>query len=476
MLQPARRRWLFVVFLVAICGCSNANAPLNAPGVRLESRRLNQTRAAVFSEVRAVGNRSAAPTTQDTAVLSATPAAVGRPLPPDRDGCFVGLCLSGGGSRSASFSAACMFQLERVGLLQKVDYISSVSGGSLTAAYYCVSGAEWNPGNVQKKLSHSFATDLMVQTFLMPWNWVALTFTDWDRSDLLAASFREVLFSRDGRTLIYADLRPDRPRLLINATDLQSGRRFVFTDESFDQLNSDLSKYPIAYAVAASAAVPVILHPVTLRDYSTSFPQYRHLIDGGVSDNLGIQTLLETYAAQLAVARREHRADPYPNGAVFIVVDAHTQFNAELSSKSDVGTIESLKTALGLTSTSLLNRVSSATLTDIILRSSPDGATARQMREAIHELTDNGYLEMRDRTGHDVRVVYLSLSQVNDLHELPFGSFSESLNTIATYFNITDREAYHLYQAADLLVREKFEDRLRQIVADLNRAAAADSK
>ena len=469
-------RRVVVLLIVATEGCTNANVALNRADLRLEDRRINQTRAAVFAQIRPLGSRSAAPTTQDVAVLAdAGPApARGAALPLDRDGCFVGLALSGGGSRSANFAAACMFQFERLGLLQKVDYISSVSGGSLTAAYYCLNGSDWNPAMVQKKLTHPFASDLMVQTFFLPWNWVAMTATDWDRSDVLAGIFRDVVFNRDGRPLTYHDLRADRPRLLINATDLQSGRRFVFSNESFDQLNSDLSRYPIAYAVTASAAVPVILHPVTLRDYSTRFAQYRHLVDGGVSDNLGIQTLLETYAAQLATARSRRLPDPYPNGAVFIVVDAHTQFDAELSSKGDVGLVESLQTALGLTSTSLLNRVSSATLADIIVRSSPDDVTASQIRKQIDDLNDNGYLDMRDRSGHEVRVVYLSLAQVNDLPDLPFLGFSETLNSISTYLNISEREAYHLYQAADLLVREKFEARLRRIVVDLDRERAGD--
>ena len=462
-----------VVVLVLVGGCTNANVPLNAPQLPLERRIANATRAAVFADVHSIPRPAAPPTSSDSTITSGPDAlrrTTHQPLPPlDQDGVFVGLCLSGGGSRSANFSAACMFQLERVGLLQKVDYISSVSGGSLTAAYYCSHGPEWNPDSVQQKLTHSFATDLIGQV-LLPWNQFALLFTDWDRSDILAGSFQNVLFTREGRGLTYADLRPDRPRLLINSTDLQSGRRFVFCNETFDELNSDLSKYPIAYAVAASAAVPVILHPVTLRDYSTRFAQFRHLIDGGVTDNLGLQTLVETYAAQVRAAEQSRRPDPYPHGAVFIVVDAHTQFNAELSSKGDVGVIESLKTAAGLTSTALLNRASSATLAEIIVRYSPDDATAATIRRQIADLNEKGFLRLKDRTGHEVRVVYLSLSQVNNLQDLPFTGFSESINNIETYFNIGSTETYHLYQAAELLVKERFEPRLREIVQDLGEA------
>ena len=62
----------------------------------------------------------------------------------------------------------------------------------------------------------------------------------------------------------------------------------------FDGINSDLSKYPIAYAVAASAAVPVVMHQVTLRDYSTIFERYRHLVDGGVEPIYRAEELRES--------------------------------------------------------------------------------------------------------------------------------------------------------------------------------------
>jgi predicted acylesterase/phospholipase RssA len=281
-----------------------------------------------------------------------------------------------------------------------------------------------------------------------------------------------VLFSRDGRSLTYQDLRHDRPRLLINATDLQSGRPFIFCDESFDQLNSNLAKYPIAYAVAASAAVPVVMHQVTLRDYSTIFKQYRHLVDGGVSDNLGITSLVETYGAQLDAAEAAHRTDPYPNGAIFFVLDAHTRFDAHLDDKGDVGAMESLAAGAGLTSSQLLNRVSTATLADIIVRYSPDDVTAAKLREQIARLDREGYLELRDRHGHRVVVVHISLARVADLKNSPSPSFFQRLNNITTYFNISQSEAASLYQAATLLMREQFEQRLLDLVRELEGGAA----
>jgi len=58
---------------------------------------------------------------------------------PTDDNNFIGVAISGGGSRASVFSAAVFFELQRYGLLQQVDVLSSVSGGSFTAAYYVLS-------------------------------------------------------------------------------------------------------------------------------------------------------------------------------------------------------------------------------------------------------------------------------------------------------------------------------------------------
>jgi predicted acylesterase/phospholipase RssA len=450
-----------VVWCLLFCGaCSHANRPLNSTRIPVESRRENATRAALSAEVNPPRERA-----RDRIEPPAT-APSPRDVDPNDDGYFVGLALSGGGSRSANFSAACMFELQRLGILQRVDYVSSVSGGSLTAAYYCLGDEQWNPQNVQRKLTYPFASDV-IRHLLLPWNALTQMFTSWDRTDLLAESFKRHLFSRGGRALTFADLRPDRPRLLINATDLQSGRRFVFCNEAFDRINSDLSKYPVARAVAASAAAPVLMHHVTLRDYSTTFDQYVHLIDGGVNDNLGVVTLIETYYAHVESAKQSGAPDPYPRGAVFVMLDARTQFDAQLSDKADIGLFAGLAAGAGLTSTALLNRVSSATMADMIVRHSRDDMTARELREQIAALEQHGHLTTRDQLGKPVRVVHVALSRVGDVSDLPFTSFSDRVNNIATYFNIDPTEAYHLYKAAEILVREKFHAQLGKIATEL---------
>ena len=418
------------------------NRPLNSPDTRVESRRANQTRAALVH---------VDPRTQATT------------RPRYDDGWFVGLAISGGGSRSANFSAGVMFELERLGILERIDAVSSVSGGSLTAAYYCmVDPREWNPGNVQRKLSHSFASDMLWRASL-PWNMIMLAFSDYDRSDVMAQTFNEDLFRRDGRTLTFADLRADRPRLLINATDLQSGKRFVFCNESFDQINSDLSKFPIGYAVAASSAVPVVFHQVTLRDFSTVFKQFRHLVDGGVEDNLGVLSLLEMYKANNDAAVKRGLPPPYLKGAILVILDAGTQFNAQLNDKGDIGLLEGLGASANLASAKLINRASSATLADMIVQYAPPQMTANDIRKHLSELASEGFIDVKDKDGKPLTILRIALSQAAHLKSAPFEGFAHSLDSIDTYFNISEADAYNLYRAAELIVRERFAKKLEEV-------------
>ena len=119
------------------------------------------------------------------------------------------------------------------------------------------------------------------------------------------------------------------PLIVINATDMTYGTRIGFTQDVFDIICSDLSRFPVARAAAASSAVPMALSPITLRNYAGTcgykMPErfegmlkgraiserqfylannfavyfdskkkpYIHLIDGGVADNLGLRAILD---------------------------------------------------------------------------------------------------------------------------------------------------------------------------------------
>ncbi len=245
----------------------------------------------------------------------------------DKDNNFIGLALSGGGSRAAVFSAAVMFELRRYGILQQVDAISSTSGGSITSALYALSSdmekdpypreidgmkyrIRWDESVVypllQKDLQGSWLVNWLVSANIVNY-WT----TYFDRTDIMAQIYTGELFgtSRDTENgLLFRDLNPQRPYLIINATNNtdiiynpglsivdnceRELRWFSFTQEHFRKIHSDLDAYPISYAVAASAAFPGAFNHVTLRDFrgkesdeKQEDHKFVHLLDAGVEDN-----------------------------------------------------------------------------------------------------------------------------------------------------------------------------------------------
>ena len=125
--------------------------------------------------------------------------------------------MSGGGSRAANFSAAALLQLESLGILQQATALSSVSGSSLTAAYYGLFSEEkihhWNPQQVRKRLVKNFELEWFGRWFL-PWNIGRYWFTGFDRSDIMADVFDHNLF--EDKT--FGQMPKATPKILINAT------------------------------------------------------------------------------------------------------------------------------------------------------------------------------------------------------------------------------------------------------------------
>jgi hypothetical protein len=207
----------------------------------------------------------------------------------------------------------------------------------------------------------------------------------------------------------------------------------------------------------------VVLHQVTLRDFSTIFDQYRHFVDGGINDNLGIMSLLETYKADNDAAVAAGKPAPYEKGAVLIILDAGTQYNAHLNDKGDTGLIEGLGSGAKLSSAKLLNRASTATLADTIVQYAPAKITADELRKHLVELERTGFLQTEDRDGRPLTIVHIALSRATGLKNAPSPNFGTTLDQIDTYFNISQSDAYSLYQAAGLIIKEKFEDKLIKI-------------
>jgi len=294
------------------------------------------------------------------------------------------LVFSGGGTRAAALSYGVLQELAKteVGppggehrLLDDVKMISAVSGGSVTAAYYTLYGDRIFSDYESRFLKKHVQTGLLLR-LLAPWNLARVASPKYGSSDLAAEYYDHLLFK--GAT--FGDLapRPARPFLIVNATDLAVGARFEFTQDQFDLLQSDLSKFPIARAVAASAAFPPYLGPVVLKNYSAFHPvpepewiqsalsnsaassrlkdlalhersyldggrrKFIHLVDGGIADNLGLRGPVER-----AIKLEESEAVPeapakIPRRLAIIMVDASAERDYGWDSKDrtlGVGTV-----------------------------------------------------------------------------------------------------------------------------------------
>jgi NTE family protein len=278
------------------------------------------------------------------------------------------LTFSGGGTRAAALSYGVLEELRKTEvvidgrkrrLLDEIDGISSVSGGSFTAGYYGLFGDRIFEDFESKFLKKSIQGALTRQTLFNPINWFRLYSETFDRSDLAAEYYDKQVF--EGKT--FGDMAARKgPFVLMNATDMTHGIRIGFIQDVFDLICSDLSRYPVARAAAASSAVPMLLSPITLRNYAgtcgfkppegfqemferrsiserqfylanniapflnSQTKPYVHLVDGGVADNLGLRAVLDRIilrgsAWELIKGTPREKA----NKVVFIVVNAETQ-------------------------------------------------------------------------------------------------------------------------------------------------------
>lgn len=250
-----------------------------------------------------------------------------------RDGRFIGLAISGGGSRAAVFGGAMLRELHRLGLLQQVDVLSAVSGGALPAAYYALDGyrsVDFANGFLER-MGYDFQHD-MLGRFASPGNLFKYWFTDATKSDTVVQVLDEQLF----HNATYADLNPARPKLLLNATNALTGDPFVISDEGFSTLSPSLSAFSVSRAVYMSAAYPGVFDPVTLPSSEPASHPAVLAYDGGPSDNLGIKTLVNLL---VKADQRASLAAQFPMGCVLIAVDATPRIAGEQAQPLSASTV-----------------------------------------------------------------------------------------------------------------------------------------
>jgi len=279
------------------------------------------------------------------------------------------LSFSGGGTRAAAFSYGVLEELRRTEivvdgrrrrLIDEVDLITGVSGGSFTALAYALYGdrlfAEYEDRFLKRDVEGTLASRA-----LNPLNWHKYIGGTAGRSELAAEYYDEILF--EGAT--FGDLLDKQaPVAIATGTDLSTGSRLAFFQNDFDLLCSDLNTVRLSRAAATSSAVPVVLSPVTFNNYggtcgyqypawvaSVENPEHRarpagralqryremasfqnsrerpyiHLVDGGVSDNIGVRGVLEALeelAASAAFRGQVGFGDIHR--VVLLVVNSHS--------------------------------------------------------------------------------------------------------------------------------------------------------
>src|SRR5262245_26944115 len=247
------------------------------------------------------------------------------------------LSFSGGGTRAAAFSYGVLEELRRteitVGgqrrrMIDEVDVITGVSGGSFTALAYALYGERLFAEYEQRFLKRD-VEGALVSRGLNPFNWHKFIGGSAGRSELAAEYYDEILF--EGAT--FRDLLGKQgPVAIATGTDISTGSRLAFFQNDFDLLCSDLNTVRLSRAAATSSAVPVVLSATTWNNYggtcgfqypgwvadvtkpgharpaARALQRYRemqefqnskdrpyiHLVDGGVADNIGVRGVLET--------------------------------------------------------------------------------------------------------------------------------------------------------------------------------------
>ena len=219
----------------------------------------------------------------------------------------VALSLSGGGYRAMIFHVGALYRLNEVGLLGKLTRISSVSGGSITAGLLGLlwSKLQFNDGKAAKFGIFVDAIQTMADTTVDAGAVIGGIFLPGTISDRVAKAYDDVLFKGAKLSDLPDDTGNAAPRFVINATNVQSSVLWRFSRPYMGDYRVGLVRNPdvaLSTAVAASSAFPPILSPMTLpirqkvdatkgADLNRApYTMQAVLSDGGVYDNLGLET------------------------------------------------------------------------------------------------------------------------------------------------------------------------------------------
>ena len=403
------------------------------------------------------------------------------------------LAFSGGGTRAAAFSYGVLKELSETELgreghtyrlSDEVDVITSVSGGSFTAAYFGLYGDRIFMDYEQEFLRRNVQGELTGQV-LNPFNWPSLLSPFYSRADMASELYDETLFHH----ATYADMiRAHGPYVIINATEMTLGTRYQFTQEYADIICSDLSRLPVSRAVTASSAVPILFSPITLTNHAgdcgwqpPAWMQsaldtqdrssrlynlatgmlalenredhpYLHLFDGGLADNLGLRAMLDGVLryngineALKALGMEDTRK------VVIILVNAETALDVESSRQMQSPTFAA---ALSAATSVPLQRYSFETVALLKDRlaewqresyAQACGAAASPGKGTAGKTAD------KECKGVDFHFIEVNFSEYPDPEERDY------LKRLPTSFVLTDEAVDRLISAGRLILRNNSE-------------------
>lgn len=436
------------------------------------------------------------------------------------DDLFVCVSFSGGGTRAAAFAYGVLMGLDEIQLpttrpdgspatmLDEVDMISSVSGGSFTAMGYGLWGKELFNGRFRHRFLERNIQLFLIFNLLRPKNLLLIPSILLDTSDIAATFYNQRVF--DEKT--YQDLldRHRRPLIVVNATDLSRRQRFAFTQADFDLLGSDLASLPVAWAVAASSAFPILLSPLRLEyfhgkplvdavkavlatpkrvrpprhdiwarsllTHETDDPadveiderkhRYMYLLDGGVADNLGVTAFMESFRTG---AIRRLIAENRIRRLVAIIVDAGTDPPEDLEGQPASPGILKVGERSASTAIHAHSAVLTATVRYALLEAEPLARNVqRQCRELLNErcpdVPIDDWRPVPEIQGYVVDV---------DFYKVSDGELREDLLTMITSFVLPVHDVQKLIDAGRRVVREHPE--IKRLLGDLEHEAPANA-
>ncbi len=315
---------------------------------------------------------------------------------------FVALAFSGGGKRSSAFGYGVLtafreitvdFGQGRRNLTQEIDVVTGVSGGSFTASAFALKREVLFDTYVDEFLKYDLNAEIF-GLYLLPWRWDWLFNPNWGTNDEMARVYDELLF----KGAEYGELaKLGRPFLGVQATDFANEEPFVFGQDTFDWLCSDITTLPIARVVAASNGFPILFTPISLNNYAhgevdtckrpdwvdeyLAIPDelsrrrhlaklassyldkrdeaYVHLLDGGVSDNLALRGLIQMMAPTAEEATLDVQSLNKLRHVVIVSVDGQAEPDRQLT---DVPYLDSVFRVIGAVTSTAIDRYGFETL------------------------------------------------------------------------------------------------------------------